>query len=186
MGMGAAAKGDEVKRPRRPRPILFVRVDNHMVPLPRFQRLFDEQFAINEEYPLMISEERSMSSHRGYFAQVKEAWDNLAEEYANGYPTPEHLRSAALIEAGYCTETSFVMDTPKDAKELGVALRRMSPLSIIRIRGNVVKHFEAESQSVPAMKKERFEASKKAVLEIVSGMSRTTPAELKKNAGRSA
>lgn len=175
-----------MKKGRRPRPILFVRVDNHMVPLPRFQRVFDEQFAVNEEYPMMVSEERSMSSHRGYFAQIKEAFDNLAEEYANGFPSPEHMRTAALVEAGYCTETNYVMDSPKDARQLGIALRRLSPLAIIRISGNVVKHFEAESQSVAAMKKERFEASKRAVLELVASMARTTSAELKKNAGRSA
>ena len=39
-----------------------------------------------------------MSAHRGYFAQIKEAWDNLAEEYANGYPSPEHMRAAALVD----------------------------------------------------------------------------------------
>jgi hypothetical protein len=127
-----------------------------------------------------------MSSHRGYFAQLREAWLNLAEEYANGFPSPEHMRAAALVEAGYCTESNYVMDSPKEARQLGIALRRMSPLAIIRISGNVVKHFEPESQSCAAMRKERFEASKKAVLEIVSSMARTTPAELKKNAGRSA
>lgn len=175
-----------MKRPRRIRPILMVRVDNSLVPLPRFQRMFDEQFAINEEYPVTISEERSMVQHRGYFAQIKEGFNNLAEEYANGFPSPEHLRAAALVEAGYCTEANYVMDTAKDAKQLAITLRRLSPLAIIRISGNVVKHFEAESQSVHAMKKERFEASCKAVLEIVASMARTTPAELKKNAGKSA
>jgi hypothetical protein len=175
-----------VKKPRRIRPILMVRVDNSLVPLPRFQRMFDEIYEVSEEYPVIISEERSMSSHRGYFAQLKEAFDNLGEEYANGFPSPEHLRSVALIETGYCTEANFVMDSPREAKMLAVFLRSKSPLSIIRVSGNVVKHFEAESQSVAAMKKERFEASKKAVLEHVASMCRSTPAELKKNAGRSA
>ncbi len=164
----------------------MVRVDNSLVPLPRFQRMFDEIYEVNEEYPVIISEERSMSSHRGYFAQLKEAFDNLAEEYANGFPSPEHMRAAALVEAGYCTESNYVMDNAKEARALGIALRRMSPLAIIRISGNVVKHFEAESQSCAAMKKEKFEASKRAVLRIVASMARTTPAELKKNAGRSA
>jgi len=175
-----------MKKPRRIRPILMVRVDNSLVPLPRFQRMFDEMYAVGEEHAVAISEERSMSSHRGYFAQIKEAYDNLAEEYANGFPSPEHLRAAALVEAGYCTEANYVMDSPKEAKALGIALRRMSPLAIIRISGNVVKHFEAESQSCAAMKREKFEASKRAVLQIVASMARTTPAELKKNAGRSA
>jgi hypothetical protein len=175
-----------MKKPLRIRPIACVWTGEHMVPLPRFKRLCDQQFEVNEEYPLIISEERNMSQHRGYFAAVKEGFDNLAEEYANGYPSPEHLRSAALVEAGYCTETSYVMDSPKDAKQLGIALRRLSPLAIIRISGNVVKHFEAESQSVREMKKPRFEASCRAVLEVIASMARTTPAELKKNAGRAA
>lgn len=174
------------KKLQRIRPVGCIWDGQHFIPLPRFKRLCDQQFEVFEEYALIPSEERSMSSHRGYFAQLNEAFKNLAEEYANGYPSSEHLRSAALIECGYCTETDYVMDSPKDARQLGVALRRMSPLSIIRIRGNVVKHFEAESQSVAAMRKERFEASKRAVLEIVASMARTTPAELKKNAGRSA
>lgn len=175
-----------MKKPLRVRPVAFVWTGEHMVPLPRFKRLCDQQFDVNEEYALIISEERSMARHRGYFAQIKEAFNNLAEEYANGYPSPEHLRAAALVEAGYCTETSFVMDTPKDARTLAVTLRKLSPLAIIRVSQNVVKHFEAESQSVSSMKKERFEASVKAVLDIVSSMARTTPAELKKNAGRAA
>jgi hypothetical protein len=175
-----------VKKPLRIRPVAFVWNGEHMIPLPRFKRLCDQQFDVNEEYALIVSEERSMARHRGYFAQVREAFDNLAEEYANGYPSPEHLRAAALVEAGYCTETNFVMDTPKDAKLLAITLRKLSPLAIIRISGNVVKHFEPESQSVAAMKKERFNASVKAVLEIVSSMARTTPAELKKNAGKAA
>ena len=127
-----------------------------------------------------------MSRHRGYFAQVNEAYKNLMEEYANGYPSAEHLRADALVQAGYCTEATYVMDSAHEAKHLGVMLRRLSPLAIIRIRGNVVKHFEAKSQSVASMGKEEFEASCKAVLEIVSSMARTTPTELKKNAGKAA
>lgn len=175
-----------MKKLRRPRPILFVRIDNHMVPMPRFQRLFDEYFAVNEEYSLIISEERNMAQHRGYFAQVRDAWKTLAEEFDGRFPTPEHLRAHALVEAGYCFETDYVMDSPKEARKLAADLRRMNPYSIIRLSGNIVKHFEPESQSVPAMKKERFEASCRAVLDIVSAMSRTTPAQLRKNAGRAA
>jgi hypothetical protein len=175
-----------VKKPRRERPIAVVWNGQHFIPLPRFKRMCDEQFAVNEEYAIIKSEERNMTRHRGYFAALKDAFDNLAEEYANGYPSVEHLRAAALIEAGYCSESTFISDTSEHARELAMSLRRLSPLSIIRVKGNIVKHFEAESQSVHAMKKERFEASCKAVLEIVASMARTTVAELKKNAGRAA
>ncbi len=181
-----------MKKPLRIRPVVFIwTAEGTMVPLPRFKRLCDQQFAVHEEYPLIVSEERSMSSHRGYFAEVAEAWKNLAEEHTldgHGnvrFPTPEHFRAWALVETGYCTETNYVMDSPKEARQLGITLRRLSPLAIIRISGNVVKHFEPESQAVAAMKKERFEAAKKAVTELVASMANTTPKELKKNAGRS-
>jgi hypothetical protein len=158
----------------------------HFVPLPRFQRLCDEQFAVHEEIAIIRSEDRSMSQHRAYFANLRDAWNNLAEEYDNRFPDAEALRAHALVEAGYCTQTDYVMDSPKEARKLAMDLRRMSPYSIIKLSGNIVKHFEPESQSVRAMNKERFQASCKAVLEIVASMARTTPTELRKNAGRSA
>ena len=175
-----------MKRKNRVRPVVFVWNGSHMIPLPRFSRLCETQYAVNEEYPLIVSEERNMTRHRGYFAQIHEGFKNLAEEYANGYPSEEHLRADALIQAGYYTEARYVMDSPAEAKHLGIMLRRLSPLAVIRIKGNVVLHFEAKSQSVAAMGKEEFVASCKAVLEIVASMARTTPAELKKNAGKAA
>jgi hypothetical protein len=174
-----------MQKPNRIKPILCVWTGENFVPLPRFMRLCDQQFEVNEEYPLIPSEERSMNSHRGYFAQVKEAWKNLDEEFDGRFPTEEHLRSWALVQTGYATESNFILDSDKQALNLAVSLRRRSPLSVIRVSGNVVQCFDPESQSVHAMKRERFEASKKAVLELVSSMARTTPSELRKNAGRS-
>lgn len=172
-------------RPRE-RPIAVVWTGQHFVPLPRFQRLCDQQFEVNQEVAIIRSEERNMSRHRGYFASIREAWKNLAEEYDGRFPSPEALRAFALVEAGYCVETDYVMDNPKEARKLAMDIRRMSPFSIIKLSGNVVKHFEPESQAVPAMKREVFEASCKAVLEIVASMSRSTPAQLRKNADKSA
>lgn len=175
-----------MKKPNRIRPVACIWTGEHFVPLPRFKRLCDQQFEVHEEYALIPSEERSISSHRGYFAQVKEAWENLDEEFDGRFPTPEHLRAWALVQTGYATEASYVMDSDKDAKQLAVTLRRLSPLAVIRVSEGVVTHWEAESQSVHAMKKERFEASKKAVLDLVAPMANTTERDLRKNAGRSA
>jgi hypothetical protein len=171
---------------KRRRPIVYVRVGNSLVPLPRFMKQFDEQMVVDEEYPMEVVEDRSHASHGGYFAAVNEGWRNLAEEFDGRFPDSEYLRKWALVETGYCTETNFVMDTQKDARALGIAARKMDKYSVIRISGNVVKVFTAESQSMASMKKERFEASKKAVLDLVSSMARTTPSQLAKNSGRSA
>lgn len=175
-----------MRKLNRVRPVLCVWDGEHFIPLPRFKRLCDQQFCVHEEYALIPSEERSMTSHRGYFAQVKEAWKNLSEEFDGRFPTPEHLRAWALVQTGYATEASYVLDSENEAKHLAVMLRRMSPLAVIRISDRVVQHFEAESQSVSAMRRERFEASKKAVLELVASMANTTERELRENAGRSA
>ena len=176
----------KMKKPRRPRPILFVRVDNHMVPLPRFQRLFDEMYAVNEEYPLMPLEERSRASHNHYFAALHEGYLNLAEEYAQEFDSEEHLRHWCLCKAGFCTKDRWVMNTAEDARNLRDALKSQNRSTIIAVNGNVATVYTPMSQSMPAMKKQEFEDSKKAVLELVASMARTTPAELKKNAGRSA
>lgn len=177
------------KKHFRPRPVVFTWDGDAMIPLPRFRDLCNKQFVVHEEYALTIVENRSQASHNHYFAALNDAWQNLAEEFNGRFPSPEHLRAWALVEAGYCDETDTVCDSPRDAKTLAATIRRYSPYAIIRLSGNVVKVFEPKSQAMTganAMLKEEFEASKAAVLDIVAGMARTTRAELKKNAGRSA
>ena len=174
------------KKPRRIRPVVCVWDGEHFIPLPRFRALCDQQFVVHAEYPLIPSEERAMSHHRGYFAALHDAWMNLPEEDHGRWPSSEHFRSWLLVETGFCTETDYVMDNEKGARRLAMDLRRMNPYSIIRVSGNVVKHFEPESQAVASANKERFGMQTKAVLELAASMARTTPAELKKNAGRSA
>lgn len=170
--------------PHPNRAAIFVWDGDVMIPLPRFKKLCDQLYAVHEEYPLVVVENRSQSSHNHYFAALSEAHANLAEEFAARYPTPEHLRAAALVEEGFCTEVDHVLDTPKDAKAFAIMLRRASPYSIIRISGTVVKEFQAVSQSRAAMKKQEFEDSKAAVLARVAAMARTTPAQLRKEADR--
>lgn len=175
-----------MRKSNRIRAVACVWTGEHFVPLPRFKRLCDQQFEVHEEYALIPSEERSMSSHRGYFAQVKEAWKNLDEEFDGRFPSEEHLRSYALVKTGFATYSAFPCKSETTAIDLAISLRRRSPFSVIRVSGDVVECWDPESQSVKAMKKEKFEASKKAVLGLVASMANTTERDLRKNAGRSA
>lgn len=175
-----------MKKPLRERPIVAVWNGEVFVPLPRFMKLCDQQFAVHEEIPLVRHEERSMRQHRGYFAAVREGWKNLAEEFNGRFPSPEHLRAQALVDAGFCNETDHICDSPQEARKLAAVMRRYSPYAIIKISGSIVKVFEPMSQSQRAMGKEKFEESCRAVMEVVASMSRSTPAELRKNAGRAA
>jgi hypothetical protein len=170
----------------RIRPVMMTKRGDRMEVEPRFLRLFHAQFGEGESYPMMPLEERSMASHRGYFGEVARAFENLAEEYDGKFPDSEYLRKWALVECGFCTEATYPMDSKRDAMTMAAALRKADAYAVITVRENIVRVYTAESQSVPSMPKERFDASKKAVLDLISGMARTTPAELKKNAGQSA
>jgi hypothetical protein len=170
------------------RPVVFVWTEHGtMVPLPRFRKLCDELYAVHEEYPLVVLENRNMASHNHYFAAVAEGFQNLAEEFAGKYPTAEHLRADCLIEAGYYAETVWRgWGSKADAHRFALSLRKKEPMARISFRdgGLTVVERTALSQSTAAMKKQEFEDSKAAVLAIVAAMARTTPAQLHREAER--
>lgn len=178
-----------MKRPRRDRPVVVVWTeDGVFVPLPRFKKLCDMQFAVHEEIAIIRFEERSMSQHRGYFASVRDAFVNLPEEYDGRWTDEDHFRHWALCEVGVCTISERVYTTQKDARQAAREIQESDPFAQIAFThdgcGMIVRR--AKSQSVPAMGKHAFEDSCRRVIELVAPMSRTTPTELRKNAGRSA
>lgn len=164
----------------RIRPVVFVWSGNYMVPLPRFKQQCDEQFVVHEEYPLTILEARSRASHNHYFATIEAAFDNLPEKIAAQYPNSEALRAKSLIECGYCDEKNFVCDSPGHARYLAMNLRTRSPYAVIRVSGNVVKVYDAHSQSAAAMQGPIFEKSKADVLDYLSGLIGVSVTDLKK------
>ena len=131
-------------------------------------------------------QERDMNSHRHYFVQLKEVWETLPEKLQKKYPTKDIFRAKLLIEAGYFHESETVCDTPRDAVTVAAFMAPLDPAAVITVRGNVIKKYVAESQSVAAMGKERFQKSKWAVLELAASLIEVTPKQLEKNAGKSA
>ena len=63
--------------------------------------------------------DRSWFSHRHEFAWIAEAWNNLPEALAETFPTPEHLRKAALIATGWHRE--MIIEAGSAAAALRVA-----------------------------------------------------------------
>lgn len=173
-------------KPRRERPILVVWDGNAFIPLPRFKRSCDEQFAVHEEVAIVRFHARNMNQHRGYFASLHDAWSNLDHQYDGVFPSEDHFREWALCQTEFCHVTHEAYSTKADAMLAAKAARKLAPYAVISVAGTTVVTKHAMSQSIAAMGKETFEASCKAVLEVVAGMARTTPRELKKNAGRSA
>lgn len=149
-------------------PLLYEWDGDHMVPLARFKALCDKQFTVHEIYKLDIVEDRSSASHRFYFACLGEAWKNLPEDIAPRYPTMDRLRRRALIKTGYADERMFQFDTPADAVKLSGIIQTYDEDAVVLVKGRNVHVFTAKSQSMRAMGKVDFEASKNAVLDEVS------------------
>ena len=167
---------------RRPRAVFLKWTGEVFVPEPSFAHYCGREYAVGEIYPMMPVEERSQSSHNHFFAALAEGFNNLSEENAKRFPTAEHLRHWCLVQCGYYAEATYVLANSKEARKLAADTRRRSEYAVISIRDNVVKVWEAESQSMAAMKKQRFEESKSAVLELVASMARTTRPQLEKEA----
>lgn len=166
------------------RPELFTWDGDAMVP--RHPRRADQLFVVGEVYPLIVHEDRSSATHNHEFAWLREAWLNLPEVMADLYPTPEHLRKRALIEAGYYDET--IVDAGNNAAALRVAavFRAREEFSLVIVRGPAVVIRTAKSQSRRAMNKKEFQESKTAIMEVISTIVGVSPVALTREAGRTA
>lgn len=160
-------------------PVSCVWDGDAFVPLPRFARLCDKHFAVGESYPLIVHEERSQASHSHYFAALNEAWKNLREDVADRFPTSEHLRKWALVKAGFADERSIVCASKAEAQRVAAFISPMDDYAVIVVREATIKVFTAKSQSMRAMGKADFQASKEAVLDVISGMIGIKTGELK-------
>ena len=151
-----------------------------MRPLPAFAAAAAERFGVGEVVALAPAELRSSPSHRHYFACVREAWVNLPEGLAERFASDEHLRKYALIKAGNRDERSIVCTSRAEARRIAAFVRPIDDYSIITVSETVVSQFTAKSQSVEAMGKSQFQASKDAVLGILAemiGVDLTVPAQ---------
>jgi hypothetical protein len=159
-----------------PIPMAFTWDGDAMVPA--HPRLADRHFVIGEVYSLVQHEDRSAVSHRHYFASIREAHNNLPEDVALDFPTPERLRKFCLIKAGYCDSQSFVASSKAEALRLAAFIKPVDEFSVVTVEGPVVTRYTAKSQSERAMGKKEFQASKDAVLGIISDMLGVAPRDL--------
>lgn len=143
-------------------------------PTDRFAESAAEQFADGAAYWLSVEPERSEKTHKHEFAFVKEAWKTLPENIAHLYPSSEHLRKRALIDAGFYTER--LIDAGSQAAALRVAAfaREEDEFAWVVTRGPMVVVRKAKSQSHRAMGAGDFHRSKQAVLEVIAGLLGTT------------
>lgn len=167
-------------------PIPFAWTDDGvMKPLPHFARLADKAFVIGEIYRLSVIEERSNTSHRHYFACIREAWLNLNDELALEYTSEERLRKRALIATGWFTERRLITSSPAEARKIvNFMMQRSDDGTLFSVAGNVVIERTARSQRTGAggMKKAEFQKSKTDVLEWIAALIRVDLHTLAENA----
>lgn len=161
-------------------PIVYEWTGEGHVPLPRFRAEADAHFVVGQRYRMIEHEDRSQRSHNHFFANVGEAWKNLDEQHLDRFPTPEHLRKAALIAKGHFDRTEFVASSKAEALRLAAFLRGLDEYAVIVVREAVVARLVAKSMSRRAMGKE-FKQAKDDVLDYCAQILGVTPEALMRN-----
>ncbi len=153
-----------------PAPLTYRWDGDAMIPLVHCRAKANEQFVVGQAYRMTEYEERSLATHNHEFAWLHEKWLNLPEALAPLYPSEEHLRKRALIQAGYYTETAIDAGSNAAALRVAAAVRALDEFALVIVQGAYVLVRRAKSQSRRAMKKDEFQASKTAIMEIIDEM----------------
>lgn len=154
-----------------------------MRPLGRFAAEADRRYVIGQAYAMDEIQERSSASHAHYFAVLKEAWQSLPETLTDRFPTPEHLRKFALVKAGFRDERTVLCGSRAEAQRVAAFIAPMDEFAVVSVSGTAVILLTPKSQSMRAMGKTDFEASKAKVLEVIADMLGVEPDRLSSAAG---
>lgn len=156
--------------------------DGAFHPLARYHNTVAAEFGEGECVRLERHEERSGRSHNHFFAALNDAWLNLPEGEAERFPSAEHLRKWALIKAGYRNEITIACASRAEAIRKIADIKSLDDYAVAVARENVLIVYTAKSQSVKAMGKADFQASKDAVLGIIADLIGVAPDTLSKHA----
>jgi len=143
-------------------------------------RIAGEAYEVGQIITMAPQQDRSIASHNHAFAWIAEAWASLPDEHScqPWAATPDHLRKRALIRTGYCDVRSIVAASKAEAVRVAAFIREIDEFSYVTIEGATVTHLTAQSQSMKAMGKKRFEESKQAILEYIADLIGVEPGVL--------
>lgn len=144
-----------------------------------FAAVCDAHFVIGERYIVTAQAQRSMKSHRHYFATIGECFKNWPETAERQFDSADHLRAWALIRTGHRTERQFVASSRTEALRLAAFLRGADDYAEISVAGNTVVEWRAASQSAHAMGAQTFAKSKDDVLAYLAEIIGTPIATLR-------
>lgn len=140
------------------------------VMVPRSLKLAQSRFTVAGDYLLAEVQDRSVKSHDHEFAWLAEAWKSLPEHMADPYPTADHLRKRALVQAGFYDETITDAGSNAAALRMAATIRAREEFALVFVRGAFVIIRDPKSQARGAMDREEFQRSKTAIMEIVAEM----------------
>ena len=138
----------------------------------------NKRYVVGETYTMDEIYVRSAETHRHYFACIRSAWESLPDELRAQYPTAEHLRKFALINAGYCTKVQHVCKSEAEAHRLAAAIKPYDTYQLVMVEGPIVTVWHALSQDQRSMDKAKFQASKEAVLRWIGDLIGVDPTTL--------
>jgi hypothetical protein len=150
-----------------------------------FLRKCSEHYGQGEAVTLAPYEDRSKASHDHLFVLVGETFKNLPEHLAGEFRDATHLRRWALIKAGFRNERTIVCASRAEALRVAAFLQPALPDAVISVSGATVVELTAQSMSMRAMGKERFQEAKDGVLSVLADLIGVEPDELSKQ-GREA
>jgi len=128
----------------------------------------DKELVTGEMLTLEVIHHRSSETHRHLFACIKNAWDNLPDDLAVYFPSPEALRKWALIQVGHCTMARLAMANNAEAMTAAALMREIDDYAEIGVNGNAVVIRRAKSIAYRAVHAKEFAAIKEGVLTTLS------------------
>lgn len=120
--------------------------------------------------------QRSTASHNHQFAEIADLWANLPIAHADApyAKSADAFRKHGLIFTGYCDVNTVSFETPEQARAgapfIADLARAAHGYALTVARGPLVVCSTPHSQSFKAMGKERFHASKQAILDWGHGL----------------
>jgi len=162
-----------------------------MQPIPYFQKTAAAEFKQGETYRLVEMSDRSIRSHRHFFACLNEAWQNFSDDEKEQFPSVEYLRKWCLTYTSFCDMYETTLPTIAEAYRMREHIKRRSVYSRVSITttaaGTVLREFVPHSQSLILMPHNRtFQKSKSEVLDVLARKLGVTIEELEEAGRRSA
>ena len=154
---------------------------NGEVMVPARSHIADKTYVVGQHYWLEEVSDRSWISHRQEFAWINEAWQTLPYALAEKFPTPEHLRKAALIATGWHSETILNAESKAAALKVAAYVKGEDEFVHVKITGATVIVRKAKSQRMRGpgrMNKQDFQQSKDAILGWIAGLIGVEPDDL--------